>query len=195
MPGTTEQLRNRLGDGLEALVNACLDGDELAWRELLESVRQMAFDLGRRTYHLPLDDAEDVAQVVQIRVSERLGQLREPAAFPLWVRRLAQHAVVDLLRQRRSHLSLESLLEPEAETMAMSGLDDPYDRILLRTDLDRALTRLPARYREPIQLHLLRGMPQGEVGRRLGRPRSTVATQIERGLCRLRRSLAGMATH
>ena len=55
------------------------------------------------------------------------------------------------------------------------------------------MRRLPARYREPIQLHLVRGLPQEEVGRRLGRPRSTVATQVERGLIRLRRSLSGMA--
>src|SRR6059058_5000123 len=132
MPGTTEQLRNRLGDGLEPLVQACLDGDESAWRELLEAVRQMAFDLGRWTYRLPLDDAEDVAQVVQIRVSERLHQLREPAAFPLWVRRLAHHAVVDLLRQRRSHLSLDSLPEVDSEMMAVPCVDDTYDQILLR---------------------------------------------------------------
>jgi RNA polymerase sigma-70 factor (ECF subfamily) len=193
MPGTTERLRNRLGEDLEPLVHACLAGDESAWRVLLEAVRQMAFDLGRRTYHLPLDDAEDLAQVVQIRVSERLGQLREAAAFPLWVRRLAHHAMVDLLRQRRSYLSLDSLPEPDVETMALPRFDDTYDRVLLRTDLDRALTRLPARYREPIRLHLLRGIPQDEVGRRLGRPRSTVATQIERGLTRLRRSLSTMA--
>jgi len=192
MPGTTEQLRNRLGEELEALVEACRHGEEPAWRELLKAVRQMAFDLGRRTYRLPLDDAEDVAQIVQIRVSERLGQLREAAAFPLWVRRLAHHAALDLIRQRRTHLSLDALPEPDSEMM-LPRFDETYDRVLLRTDLDRALQRLPNHYREPIRLHLLGGMPQEEVGRRLGRPRSTVATQIERGLIRMRRSLSGLA--
>jgi RNA polymerase sigma factor (sigma-70 family) len=61
--------------------------------------------------------------------------------------------------------------------------------VLLRMELGRALSRLPDHYRQPIELYLLQGLPQDEVGRRLGRPRSTVATQIERGLNRLRRSL------
>jgi RNA polymerase sigma-70 factor (ECF subfamily) len=78
----------------------------------------------------------------------------------------------------------ESLPAPKAE--------EAYDQVLLRMDLDQALARLPALYQEPIRLHVLQGLPQDEVGRRLGRPRSTVATQIERGLHRLRRTLPGL---
>jgi RNA polymerase sigma-70 factor (ECF subfamily) len=200
MNGRTEQLRNKLGGDLERLVDDCLSGSgavkEAAWNRLLEEVRRMALDLGRRNYHLGLEDAEDMAQLVQVRVLERLPQLRHAAALPLWVRRVVHHTALDMLRQRRPLLSLDAPVASDdasesewEELLPAPDAEDAYEQVLLRMDLERALSRLPDRYRRPIELHVLQGMPQDEVGRRLGRPRSTVATQIERGLHRLRRSI------
>jgi RNA polymerase sigma-70 factor, ECF subfamily len=200
MNGRTEQLRERLGGNLEGLLEDCRSGSgaarEAAWNHLLEETRRMALDLGRRQYRLSLEDAEDLAQTVQIRVVERLPQLRAPAAFPLWIRRVIHHTALDMLRQRRPMCSLDA---PPAsadgspsdweEILPAPNAEDAYEEVLVRMELDQALSRLPDRYRQPIQLHVMEGMPQDEVGRRLGRPRSTVATQIERGLHRLRRSL------
>jgi RNA polymerase sigma-70 factor (ECF subfamily) len=177
---------------IEGLVAACAAGDPQAWRRLLEAVRQLAIHVARRQYHLGVEDAEDLAQLVQIRVSARLPQLRRPGAFPLWVRRIIHHVAIDLLRQRRSPLSLDDSWEAVGMLAVDAESAELYDRALVRADLERALARLPPRYREPIRLHLVDGVPQGLIARLLGRPRSTVATQIERGLARLRRSLAGM---
>jgi RNA polymerase sigma factor (sigma-70 family) len=184
---------------LEQLLNDCAKGDPLAWRRLLEAVRRLALGRALRTYRLGPDDAEDLAQQVQIRVSERLPQLRRHAAFPVWVTRLIHHVALDLLRQRRPLLSLDALPGPETSLrrawLGATGEEVPdlYEQALMRALLDDALVRLPVLYREPIRLHLLDGMPQEQVAHRLGRPRSTVATQIERGLRRLRRLLWGLS--
>jgi RNA polymerase sigma-70 factor, ECF subfamily len=184
---------------LEQLLIDCAGGDRLAWRSLLENVRTQALDRAQQIYGLGWEDAEDLAQQVQIRVAERLSQLRQPRSFPRWLRRLIHHAALDTLRQRRLLLSTDALAASEVSLevvwhqVAGTEAANPYDQALLRADLTRALARLPARYREPIRLHLLQGLSQDEVGRLLGRPRSTVATQIERGLDRLRRILAGLA--
>lgn len=183
-----------LGPEISPLIRRCAQGDATAWDRLLAEVRRLSLDLGRWKYRLSQEDAEDVAQIVQIRVSERLMQLRDPDAFGFWVRRLVQRAAIDCVRKRRPVVSLddESATELPAED---EGTGD-YERIILRADLDRALSRLPDRYREPIRLNVLEGIPQDEVGRILGRPRSTVASQIERGLHRLQRSLAaGLGAH
>jgi RNA polymerase sigma-70 factor (ECF subfamily) len=200
MNGRTEQLRERLGADLVRMMDDCLRGTgaarEAAWNRLLEETRRMALDLGRRNYRLGLEDAEDMAQMVQLRVMERLPQLREAAAFPLWVRRVIHHVALDTLRQRRPLLSLDAPAVTDdgaerdwGEILPAPNGEDPYEEVLLRMELGRALSRLPDHYRQPIELHILQGIPQDEVGRRLGRPRSTVATQIERGLHRLRRSM------
>lgn len=182
------ETRSRRSDELEHLLRGCQRGEARAWDRLLTLVRALALDLGRMKYRLSREDAEDVAQVVQIRVAQRIPQLRENAAFPSWVRRIAHHAALDAIRQRRPMLSLDEPL-PTDETGAALQTAERYDQVALRADLDRALARLPSHYRDPIKLHLLYEVPQDEVGRLLGRPRSTVASQIERGLRRLRRSL------
>jgi RNA polymerase sigma-70 factor (ECF subfamily) len=151
-------------------------------------VRELALELGQWKYRLAREDAEDLAQVVQLRVAQRLYQLRDPAAFRVWVRQMTQRAAVDALRRQRPVLSLDQPLPLGEEGDALQS-EEQYERIALRADLDRALARLPGRYREPIELHVLDGIPQDEVGRILGRPRSTVASQIERGLRKLQRSL------
>jgi len=171
------------------LIRRCGRGDHQSWDRLLAVVRRLALDLGRWKYRLDLEDAEDLAQVVQLRVAQRLPQLRDPVAFPAWVRQLTHRAAVDAMRQRRPMLSLDEPL-PAGEAGTELETVDRYDQVMLRADLDRALARLPAHYREPIELHVLEGLPQDEVGRLLGRPRSTVASQIERGLRRLQRTLS-----
>jgi RNA polymerase sigma-70 factor, ECF subfamily len=177
---------------MELLLEQCAVGEQSAWRRLLEGVRQLALEAGTGSYRLSREEAEDVAQVVQIRVAERLSQLRELSAFPLWVRRMVHRAALDALQQRRPLLSLDACASAEAEALIPPAAD-PADQILLRTDLNRALSRLPEHYREPIRMQLLQGLPQEEISRRLGRPRSTIASQVERGLTRLRRSLVGIA--
>lgn len=191
-----QTLVDRSGVGLksdvELLLTRCAAGDARAWSPLLAEVRDTTLRLGRWKYRLGAEDAEDVAQMVQIRVSERLGQLRHAAAFPLWIRRLVHHAVVDLHRTRKPALALEDLPAPVTESLPAPQAEEAFEQIALREDLNRALARLPEHYRQPIQLHVLQGIPQDEVGRILGRPRSTVASQIERGLKRLERSLSGL---
>jgi RNA polymerase sigma-70 factor (ECF subfamily) len=184
---------------LEQLLTGCAGGDPLAWRHLLETVRTQTLLHAEHSYGLESHDAEDLAQQVQIRVAERLSQLREPGAFHHWLRRLIHHAAVDNLRERRLPLSTDLLTGSEIQFQVVwqratgTGSANPFDQTLLRLVLTQALARLPDLYREPIRLHLLEGIPQDEVGLLLGRPRSTVATQIERGLGRLRRILASLA--
>lgn len=192
MRGKTEHWRIRLGNDLEALLAGCAEGDARAWHRLLDAVRDLAMEVALQTYRLSQEDAEDLAQLVQIRVSERLPQLRRSAAFPLWLRRVIHFMALDMLRQRRPLVSLDDPSESPWKANADHDLAHHYDQVLLNADLERALSRLPAHYREPIRLHVLQGMPQDEIGRLLGRPRSTIATQIERGLQRLRRSMFTM---
>src|SRR5260370_9329289 len=67
MVGRTERLRSQLGEDLESLVAGCVGGDAAAWEPLLDAVRQMALDLARGRYRMPLEDAEDLPQLFHIR--------------------------------------------------------------------------------------------------------------------------------
>lgn len=178
---------------LRELVDGCRRGERSSWNRLLEEVRVQALRLARWQYRLMPEDAEDVSQVVQVRVAERLNQLRAGAAFQGWLRQLVHHAVVDTIRRRKPVVSLDDPQSGIYDLPEETQDRDAFSEILERMDLNRALDSLPELYRQPIRMHVLGGLPQDEVGRILGRPRSTVATQIERGLGRLRRSFATAA--
>jgi|SRR5947209_9657825 len=192
MWGSMHWFQSQLPDDLESVVPACIQGDPQAWGRLLDAVRRLSIEFAERQYRFRRQDAEDLAQLVQIRVVERLPQLRRPEAFPVWVRRIIHHLALDMLRQRQPPLSLDDPHHPPGTPATTQESGEPYDRALFRADLERALARLPARYQEPIRLHLIHGLPQELIAQLLGRPRSTIATQIGRGLARLRRTLSGI---
>ena len=159
------------------------------WDRLLQCMQPIVHAIARRDFGLSGEDSEDVFQMVCVKVFERLRQLQDPSRFRGWLRQLTRRVIVDFMRQRKDCLPLECL-ETGPEAQKTPGDRSWMERLSLRLDLEKALLRLPDKYRLPVVLHLVEGAPQEEVSQRLGRPRSTIATQIQRGLARLRRLLA-----
>jgi RNA polymerase sigma-70 factor (ECF subfamily) len=171
---------------------ACLAGDSQAWERLLKLSSPIITAIARTDFGLHREDVEDVVQMVHLKLYEHLSALRDPASFGCWLRRMTRHIIIDMLRQKRQTVSLEALVEDTGLEPTLPAGSQPEDSdgvIATRLDLRRALASLPPLYREPVVYYLLQGKAQDEIGNLLGRPRSTVATQIQRGLARLRRSL------
>lgn len=174
-------------------LSRCRAGEEQAWEQLLGEVRPLVHTIAGCDFGLGPEDREDVFQLVSLKLYENLRQLRESAAFRPWLRSLTRRVIVDFLRGRKDAVSLDQLqeecgLEPTEGTANLLWVD----QATMRVEIERALETLPELYRLPVALHVLEGEPQEEVSRRLGRPRNTVASQIHRGLARLRRSLASL---
>lgn len=175
------------------LFERCLSGEASAWDSLLRQVEPLVHIIARRDFGLCAEDADDIQQLVSLKLYENLRQLREPAAFKQWLRCLVRRVIVDYLRCRKEPASLDYLSETFGLEPFESLREERWvERSTLRVEVHRALTNLPEKYRGPLLLHVLEGEPQDEVSRILGRPRSTVASQISRGLQRLRRSLAAL---
>jgi RNA polymerase sigma-70 factor (ECF subfamily) len=173
-------------------LKACIAGDRRAWDRLLEASVPIISAIARTDFGLHREDVEDVVQMVHMKLYEHLSTLREPEAFGPWLRRMTRRTIIDLLRQKRQTLSLEALFEEagvEPSCPHCAEADGTDASVVTRLDVQRALADLPPLYREPVVYYLLQGKAQEEIGDLLGRPRSTVATQIQRGLARLRRAL------
>ncbi|MCA8969845.1 MAG: sigma-70 family RNA polymerase sigma factor [Planctomycetes bacterium] len=136
-----------------------------------------------------MSDAEDVVQSVFVALARR--RLRYDASRPLrpWLRGV-------VLNHARNHARKEkrrSGVEESVETVAREHADVAV-RSEARAALREALSRLEEPYLGVVQLHLQEGLTPFEIAERIGRNRSTVRTQLERGLGLLRRLLpAGMA--
>jgi RNA polymerase sigma-70 factor (ECF subfamily) len=181
--------------------------DRLLVRHRSRLRKMVALRLDRRL--LPRIDASDVVQDVMVEAAQRLPEyLRErPMPFYPWLRQLAWDRLIDLKRrhvqaQRRSILREEPdvLALPDesaaelAERLILSG-SSPSEQMLREEARERvrlALDRLPALYRDVLELRHLEQLSVAETAAVLGVSDGTVKTRHVRALKRLREILDSM---
>jgi len=122
-------------------------------------------------------DVDDVVQDVFVTALERLGDLREPAAFGGWLASIARHRATD--HHRRMPMTQE--LSDNVATR------DP-DHLEAREVLD-TVRSLPDAYRETLILRLVEGMTGAEIADRTGLTAASVRVNLHRGMKLLREKL------
>jgi RNA polymerase sigma factor (sigma-70 family) len=90
-----------------ALVARAMAGDQAAWDRIVELHAPLIRAVCGR-HRLSVADAEDVAAIVWLRLVERLGTIREPAALPGWLSTTTRNECLQLLRTRNRTIPMES---------------------------------------------------------------------------------------
>ena len=125
-------------------------------------------------------DADDLTQEVFETAMQRLGDLREAAAFPGWLLGIARHAALDAKRRR---VPLTGIAIDAVDARATHE-----DRL----DAERALAAirsLPEAYRETLLLRLVEGLTGPEIAERTGLTAGSVRVNLHRGMALLRAAL------
>lgn len=184
-------LEGRGGEGVRnpedlCLAAACLGGDTAAQgildRELVPAAARLAARIA------PSPEFEDeVAQALRTRLfladpkrAARIGDYDGSTSLSAWMRVVARHAAIDLLRGRPrppagEHASLEGLIEsrtPEQE------LGQDRFRAEFRRALAEAVSTLDTRDRAALRLHFGEGVPLEGVAAAYGVHRATAARWI-----------------
>jgi RNA polymerase sigma-70 factor, ECF subfamily len=130
------------------------------------------------------DLAEDVVQAAFLR-AWRAGSSFDPKGGPLvtWLLVITANTAIDMVnaRVRRPPVAAGSA-EPDGPA---AGLGD-IDRLILRSQLRQALSRIGAHHREAVVETVLRDRPYAEVAAELGIAPATLRTRVHYGLLRLR---------
>jgi RNA polymerase sigma factor (sigma-70 family) len=175
---------------LTTLIRRARAADLDAFTELTRRYQNLAFGYAFSLlgdFHL----AQDATQEAFIAAYFGLGQLREPAAFPGWLRGIVRHQCHRILPQR----PVERVpLEHAAETAAESG--DPERHLAQRETRDAvwaAIDALPQTQREVVTLFYLQEYSQQEVAGFLGVPLSTVNNRLHSARQKLKRRMLQMA--
>jgi RNA polymerase sigma-70 factor (ECF subfamily) len=160
----------------EALLAAARNGDETAFRELLEPLRR---ELSAYAYRMlgGFQDAEDALQETCLKAWRHLAAYEPQATFRAWVYRIATNTCLDLLRKERRRVFPQDVGAPVApgppttEMRADIAWLEPYPDALLprptsadpeatlrlqesvRLAFIRAMQLLPARQRAALILH------------------------------------------
>jgi RNA polymerase sigma factor (sigma-70 family) len=173
-------------NSLESLVNKAREGDDGAFEAIVRRFQDMAVGFGYsvlRDFQL----AEDAAQEAFFEAYRHLDQLREPAAFPGWFRRIVFKQCDRLIRNK-------SLAVASLETAAdlASGSPSQTDLIQQREMSDKVLSAvdsLPDHLREATTLYYIAGYSQEEIGEFLNVPVTTIKKRLHSARNRLREML------
>lgn len=167
---------------LETLIERCRRREEDAVAELVLRFRAWAEDLAAA---LVSDSglAEDVVQEAFATAVLRLGELRDPAAFPGWLRQIVRTHANRVTRKRQEI----PLREDAPET---PSCPDP-EREDLRNHVRCLVRELPPAMRDATQLFYLEERSCGEISAMLDIPRGTVKRRLHDARERLRGLLEG----
>lgn len=167
---------------IETLVLAVRNGNQAAFGELVERFRANAH---ARAYRVLGDHhrAEDVVQEAFAEAYQCLDNLREPAAFPGWFKRIVIKQIDRVTRvRRRDTVELENAPEGSVEPEPVpDGSPEVFER---------ALRALPEHEREVARLYYLEGRAQKDISESMGVPVGTIKKRLFTARQRLRDRLA-----
>jgi RNA polymerase sigma-70 factor (ECF subfamily) len=175
----------------EALVRRiAVEGDQLALSLLYDRYQAQMYGLAMRITS-DAGMAQDAVQEAFVGVWRNASRYAETrASVRTWMLSIAHHRSIDLVRRRRSNVSL-----PEGEVVdAALTAPDVWPEVARSTDADavrRAMTRLSTEQREAIELAYFEGLTQAEIATRIGAPLGTIKSRVRLGLMQLRRQLEG----
>jgi RNA polymerase sigma-70 factor, ECF subfamily len=130
------------------------------------------------------DLAEDVVQEAFLRAWRACSSF-DPKGGPLvnWLLVITANTAIDMVKARVRRPPVASGSADEDAPAA--GLND-IDRLILRSQLRQALSRIGSRHREAVVETVLRDRPYAEVAAELGIAPATLRTRVHYGLRRLR---------
>jgi RNA polymerase sigma-70 factor (sigma-E family) len=169
------------------------DVDRLAAREtgrLGELYLRDADEAVRLAYLLTGDRAlaEDIVQDAFVRLAGRLVHLRDPGAFGAYLRRTVVNLSNSYFRRRKVERTYLERTAPPPGSEGPLWSDRPVED---RTDLWRALGRLPQRQRAALVLRFYEDLPERRVAELLNCRPGTVKSLVARGLDTLRNEIRG----
>ena len=92
------------------LISRARDGDQEAFRQLVERYQGAVYNLAYRMLGDP-GDAEDAAQEIFVRIYRQLGRYDPARKFSTWTLAIATNYCIDQLRRRRMQLvPLENII-------------------------------------------------------------------------------------
>jgi len=175
------RVRRTSVDELVALIERCRRGDHAAYEGLINHCKGQVLGLAWRILGNGAD-AEDVAQEAFIKVFLRLGDLREPRAFPRWLSRITANLALQKVNSRKPWVELEEMETGPSSPVAPSSADGDAYRAAVGMELRRRIAacmgRLTPEQRAVLSLRDVQGYAYDEMAQILDIPLGTVKSRL-----------------
>jgi RNA polymerase sigma-70 factor (ECF subfamily) len=166
------------------LVAACRAGEPGAWDALVERFARYVSAIATQAFRLPPQDAEDVFQIVFLRVYERLDTLRADDAIRPWVGQLTRNCCLDVLRSSGRTVPVE-----DVDAIVERQADDVIGRLDEAMEVREGLAHLGPDCQEILDRFFVRDESYRTISEALAIPPGTIASRISRCLGHLRAEL------
>jgi RNA polymerase sigma-70 factor, ECF subfamily len=178
-----------------SLARAAAAGDKVAFGRLVDLTKRPVYGLCVRLLQ-DAEEARDAAQESFARAYAALATFDVSQPFAPWVLRIARNHCIDLVRRRlpaTRRLELDAT-DGDGERTELADPAGPraeaeLERAELARTLDRAVARLPDRYREVVHLFHVEQLSYKEIASTMEIPIGTVMTWLHRARAQLRQDL------
>ena len=178
------------------LVQRCLDGEEEAYRLLVQRYQRPVYSLVHRMVSSP-DDATDLTQETFVKVFRALDQFDQNRNFSSWIYKIASNQAIDYLRKRKLR-TISIHADPDDNDRPALDLEDPgpppdssLDASLRREHLAGLVDRLAPHYKVVVELRYQQQRSYEEITEILDLPLGTVKARLHRAHHQLKGWLSG----
>ena len=178
-------------ENVEALIQRCLTGDQLAWEAIVRQYRRKVFNVAYKFVGRH-DEAEDLTQDIFLKIFKSLATFDSRANFQTWLISVSRNLCIDHYRSvRKERETIDrnvdaSELMPVAKTQGQMAMMEQRDRVEL---LREAMGTLPKTLRAAVLMRDIQELSYHEIADKLRLPEGTVKSRINRGRNELARQI------
>jgi len=158
-----------IANDIKNIVKKAQQGDEASFAILFD----IFFDKIYRyiNFRVNPNEVEDLVSEVFLRVVEKFNTYSEKknASFSAWIFKIAHNLVIDFYRKKKELLGLDDDLENNEiffmQNIEYEDLEDSVNKNLDTKKMYELLKKLPAKYREILELKYLEGFSNKEISK------------------------------
>jgi RNA polymerase sigma-70 factor (ECF subfamily) len=163
-----------LAEKLEILIEGSIKGKRRSQEALYRRFAPAMYGICLQ-YASGEEDAQDILQEAFLKVFSKLEQVKNPAAFPGWIRRIMINTA---LEKYRSQVVLQRMDDVQEE--AGGAADEEVFERLTSQELVALIQTLTPRYRMVFNLYAIEGYNHQEISQELGISVGTSKSNLSR---------------
>ena len=186
-----------MDSGDASVIRRCLEGDERAYRELVERFQRPVYSVAFRMVR-SAEDAEDITQETFVRVFRSLARYDPTRSFEAWLFTITTRLSIDLMRRRRVRPVSLTREDPETGDDRTLDIEDTGlkpDEVTAHAEEERQtrdlIDSLPPHYRIVVMLRHQQDLSYEEIAETLRLPLGTVKARIHRARALLKSRFEG----
>lgn len=134
-------------------------------------------------------DAEDVAQETFLKVVRGIDGFKQGKRIEPWVRRIAYNTCVEYRRKNPKHFTVYEMSESIEPTTPLEIISRVEDEERLARKINSALSSLPPKQREMVNIVYIEGEKYKVASERMGIPLGTVKSGLSKAIEKIGRQI------